>query len=316
MSAVVYLDQNHWVTMARARYSRGKVDVAEELEAADAMWELVRAGQVRLPLSSAHLVETVHGGTKERRRQLGEAMLSAYGGWHMLNPLVVRRLELIRSFESKQILTAGDVFTTAPYSPFHTYVPRLDEHELSEPQQMALALSWRSAWRAAMLEETLSERDLERTEGLIAAWANGLGRLAQFIHENPAERDMRLVTVQHMLKDLTLEIAQACLHAELSPAQALQHIGPENVINFFSGLPFLGRVMEIIQVRLRSPSDSWVNHDLNDVLFLACAAGYADFVVAENKTGDLLQRADRFLGSRAQIHLNLRSFVRKFRDLS
>ncbi|MGY1433527.1 hypothetical protein [Streptomyces reniochalinae] len=98
---------------------------------------------------------------------------------------------------------------------------------------MALALSWRSAWRAVMLEETLSERDLERTDALISAWANGLGRLAEFIHENPAERDMRLVTVQHMLEDLTLDIAQACLHAELSPAQALQHIGPENVVNFF-----------------------------------------------------------------------------------
>jgi hypothetical protein len=59
-----------------------------------------------------------------------------------------------------------------------------------------------------------------------------------------------------------------------------------------------------------SPGDEWVNHDLNDLYFLACAAGYADYVVAEKKTGHLLQNANRALPEpRASVHLNLRSLV-------
>ncbi|WP_329580158.1 hypothetical protein [Streptomyces sp. NBC_01361] len=59
-----------------------------------------------------------------------------------------------------------------------------------------------------------------------------------------------------------------------------------------------------------SPGDKWVNHDLNDLYFLACAAGYADYVVAEKKTGHLLRNANRTLTEpRASVHLNLRSLV-------
>ncbi|MFE4441483.1 hypothetical protein [Streptomyces sp. NPDC056820] len=40
---------------------------------------------------------------------------------------------------------------------------------------------------------------------------------------------------------------------------------------------------------MRNASDRWVNNDLNDLFYLACATGYADHVVAEKKTGRFLQ---------------------------
>ncbi|PVC62026.1 hypothetical protein DBP15_32100 [Streptomyces sp. CS065A] len=86
------------------------------------------------------------------------------------------------------------------------------------------------------------------------------------------------------------------------------------MVGFFSGLPFLGRVLEVTYARLRDPGDRWVNHDLNDLHFLACAAGYADHVVAEKKTGHLLQQAARSLPTpHARIHRNLHSLLQ---DLS
>jgi hypothetical protein len=44
MATIVYLDQCHWITMARARVARHKVQVPEELQAADALWARGRAG--------------------------------------------------------------------------------------------------------------------------------------------------------------------------------------------------------------------------------------------------------------------------------
>jgi hypothetical protein len=79
MATIVYLDQCHWITMARARVARHKVQVPEELQAADALWARAERGLIRLTLSSAHLVETVHAGSRERRRHLAEAMLAPMG---------------------------------------------------------------------------------------------------------------------------------------------------------------------------------------------------------------------------------------------
>ncbi|MGC5344842.1 hypothetical protein [Streptomyces sp. DT171] len=308
MTKIVYLDQNHWVTMAQARVVPEKIQRADERQAADDLWGLVTADQVRLPLSSAHLVETVHAGDRERRRNLAHVMLDAYGGWHMLNPLVVRRYEFAGGFGAPAP-TASDVFTTAAQSPFFTYVPTISDAARDQVQSLATSTVWRAAWASLLLEETLSTEELNATAGVIDGWAAVPAALAQYMRDHPAERDMRLVTVTYLLGDLKVDIAQACVLTGISNDELLHHLQPENVVGFFSQLPFTGRVLEIIQARLRNPSDKWANHDLNDLLFLACAAGYADHVVAEKKTGHYLREADKHVVPGASVHLNLRSLV-------
>lgn len=310
MSKIVYLDQNHWVTMARARVAPEKIQVVEEGQAADALWRLVESGQVRLPLSMAHLVETAHAGTKDRRRHLAEAMLDAYDGWHMLNPLVVRRYEFVGAF-SGVTLKAKDVFTTAANSPFFDYVPPISVTASRLEQSVASALSWSAAWASCLLEETLSQAEADGANAAIKRWADVPVRLAQYLRDHPAERDMRMVTAAYMLGDLKVEIAQACMLAGISNDHLSAHLNPEKAAGFFTGLPFNGGVLEVTQARLRNSFDIWVNNDLNDLFYLACAAGYADHVVAEKKTGRFLQDANKALAApRASVHLNLRSLIR------
>lgn len=43
-------------------------------------------------------------------------------------------------------------------------------------------------------------------------------------------------------------------------------------------LPFLGRLHEVMYRRLRDANITWGANDLNDLMFLSCAAGYADVV--------------------------------------
>lgn len=237
-------------------------------------------------------------------------MLDAYGGWHMLNPLVVRRYEFVGAF-SGLTLTAKDVFTTAANSPFFDYAPAIGLAVTRPVQPWMADQFWRAAWASSLLEETLSKEDLDVTNAVIERWAAAPATLAQSLRDHPAERDMRMVTAMYMMDDLKVEIAQACMLAGISNEELSAHLQPEKAVGFFTSLPFNGGVLEVTQARLRNASDRWVNNDLNDLFYLACAAGYADYVVAEKKTGRFLQNADRSLAApRASVHLNLRSLIR------
>lgn len=58
-------------------------------------------------------------------------------------------------------------------------------------------------------------------------------------------------------------------------------------------LPCVGRRREITHARLSNAGDRWHEHDLVDMLYLPCAAEYADYVVCEKKMAHYLQRTGR-----------------------
>ena len=58
-------------------------------------------------------------------------------------------------------------------------------------------------------------------------------------------------------------------------------------------MPYVRTLREVLLQRLRNADDHWSGNDLADSQFLCCAAAYTDFVAAENKFGDYLQRARR-----------------------
>jgi len=64
--------------------------------------------------------------------------------------------------------------------------------------------------------------------------------------------------------------------------------------------------MEITKIRLRNPQDTWTENDFIDMLFLSCAAAYADFVVAERKATHMLRQAARQTSSGAIVFASLR----------
>jgi hypothetical protein len=55
-------------------------------------------------------------------------------------------------------------------------------------------------------------------------------------------------------------------------------------------MPYLGRHHEVIHQRLSNADDRWEANDLTDINYLACAAGYADVVLAEKKSSEYLKR--------------------------
>lgn len=193
--------------------------------------------------------------------------------------------------------------------PFFNYTPSISVAAPTAAHRPD-GLSWQVAWASALLGDTLSPEELAASNAVIERWAATLSTLAQYMRDHPGDRDIRLVTAAHMLGDQGRDIAQALLIAGISSENASALLNEETVVDFFARLPFNGGVLEITQARLRNASDKWVRNDLNDLFYLACAAGYADHVVAEKKTGVFLQQASRGLNTpRALVHVNLRSLV-------
>ncbi|SRR6266487_964518 len=306
---IVYLDQCHWITLARAQFARNKIFSSDELAAADSILKAAKDGLIRLPLSGAHVVETAKAGNGKRRHQLADTMLSAYDGWHMNNPVIVRGEELARALvQQNASLDRDQVFNQRPGTPFGVDMPDVcnDQTLPLHVQRLVEDLSWRWAWADTLRSDTYEDLEWTAASEAIQGWARTHQDLSTYLMEHPANRNLRVVAASQTFADLEQEIAATIVRVGLSVGELQKRLHADNLVEFFLQLPFVGRVMEITHIRLRNPQDAWVENDLIDLLFLSCAAAYADFVVAERKSTHMLRQAAHQTSSGAAVSATLR----------
>lgn len=94
---VVYLDQLHWVELAKQRWSPEKVPLRNR-GAASRLIELARRRKITLPISAGNLTEMTQLNGR-RRRHMATIMLELSRGWQMRNPIAVRGAELRSALE-------------------------------------------------------------------------------------------------------------------------------------------------------------------------------------------------------------------------
>jgi hypothetical protein len=310
---IVYLDQCHWITLARAQFARHKISASDELAAADFILKAASDGRIRLPLSGAHVIETTKARDVPRRRQLADTMLSAYGNWYMSNPVVVRGEELARALTQEGTsLDRDQVFNQRPGTPYGNYTPypHNDQTLPLQMQRLVDELSWRLAWEDVLRSGTYEAAEWAAISGVIQGWASIHQNLSTYLTKHRANRDLRVVAAARTFDDLQQEITKAASQVGLTIDELEQRLHSGNLIEFFQQLPFVGRVMEITYLRLRNPQDVWVDNDLIDLIFLSCAAAYADFVVAEKKATHLLRQAAPQTSSGATVFATLSDLCR------
>ncbi len=303
---VVYLDQCHWVTLAQQLWAPSKV-AERERDAAARLIDLAQDRQVILPLSGGHLTETV-GLLGARRRHLATTMIGLSRGWQMLNPIVVRGLEL-KAALAGQDARVPDVFGLEPYSLFiDGPEPPTGGADLPPPWPQVN----RHVVCALSIYTTLVEPErLNSAEGdeMAGRWAAKHQNLALGMRERRTAREhVPDVAWAMLLSDLQLEIAQAAMRARVSVEDAvawLEHDARADLAE----MPYLGRQYEVIRQRLSNADDRWEANDLTDLNFLACAAGYADVVVGEKKMTEYLRRPEPRVTLGASIHRTLSDAV-------
>jgi hypothetical protein len=75
----IFLDQNHWIYLARA--INGGPHRPEHVPIAERLLRLVDRGEIRLPLSTMHLIEHLRAADVGRRQRLAEVFENFSRGW-------------------------------------------------------------------------------------------------------------------------------------------------------------------------------------------------------------------------------------------
>lgn len=285
---VIYLDQLHWIALAQQIWAPTRLR-ASEREAARSIIRLANEQRIILPMAGAHFVEMgpVLG---RRRRDLATTILGLSRGWQMQNPAKVRSSEY-RASMLRQDPVATSVFTREPGVLFSTgpALPRMTSGMPPEISDLLTGVVATSAVYSAMLDD----EPLEIAEGqaAVARWAAGFPGLAEYMRaKRMGEDDARTNARARLVTDQREDIALAAKQAGMTTAGFAAWLADRFPVDL-AQMPYVGRLAEMLYLRLRNADERWEGNDFNDINFLCTAAGYADITVGEKKTIEYLRRS-------------------------
>jgi len=305
----VYLDQNHWSTLAAARHGHRPVREGEA-EAALHLADLVDAGRILLPVSAGHLVETtpLYGAP---RVALAGTVLALGRGWRMRNPLHVRVEEILHAVQGVEPVAAevfapsadglfssvGDSGTTPPAKP--EMVTALEQIGRLVPDVLGLY--------DAVVDEQAIPDEGGAAHAAAEGWARGLAELAITLRaaDEPASM-VRRVAGARMLADMMEDLVRVAHEAGITPEEVIVRLTAAD--DPVARMPFLAQMRQMLFARLRNADQTWEGNDLVDIMFLCCAGGYADLVVGERRAIGYLRQA-RQPPPRARLATSLQEAV-------
>lgn len=305
----VYLDQNHWSTLANAMHRPERVKNGDELAAATRLTELARSRAVVLPMSAAHILETCKQADPDERYARALTLVQLSAGWQLRHPLEIRRFELLRALtsryhEAEASQPAG--VTLEPDAIHNDSAVSVDDVGADLPDEARWAVH---AMRCigAVVDVMLDADHVPPAP--ISGWPGQFEEFARFLAENPTGRELkRRRTHAKFIGDLLLELVESARQAAIAPAQmndwALHHSEGD-----LRGMPALGLYREVLHEKLCNATLRWEENDLVDMMYLTSAAGYCDYVVGERTHISYVARALRRLGRSASVHRTLRDLV-------
>lgn len=310
---IVYLDQNHWSTLSKARFDPARVSTSE-LAAAQRVLKLAESSRIILPLSSGHLSETGAWGDDESRYRLGITMLQMSHGWQLRDPTDVRRHEFIgalRSAAGLAPLDAGEVVTLEPWS-IHA-----DVEELDTPGPFAglgASEELRFLFDVLLSMNVYASMFLNMTPipgGAPEGWTKTQQRFTDWLAgETGRAKQMKRKSAEvFALSDITRELAAAAADAGVTPSQMSDWTLNHWWANKIDAMPATMMFRSILVDKHLDPATKWEDNDLTDLWFLAAAAGYSDYVVAERRTVALLSQAKRRLHAPVKIARTLSELI-------
>jgi hypothetical protein len=287
---IVYLDQNHWSTISAWRQGDGRV-ATSETPAAQRLSELVQQQRILLPASAGHFVETtpLYGA---RRVALAGTVLDLSRGWQMRNPLHVRIEELRRGLLGEPPI-ADAVFGPAADELFASSREEPDVWHPGEdvPQDLG-AINREIVGVLALYDAIVDDHAIPDQGGqaAAAAWSAEFATLAQQLRADGASRELRRrVSHARLITDMAPELMGLGHEIGLTAEEVATKLTTRE--DLVSAMPFVSRVRAVLFGRLSNATQRWEPNHLIDIMFLGCAAGYADLVIGERQTIGYLRQA-------------------------
>lgn len=286
---VVYLDQQAWSKLSRARYEPASL-AADERDAALWLIDLVENRSVVLPYSAGGMSETTHWSDQVRRRNLAMTLATLSRGWQMLDPLAIRAREL------EHILTAESAKWPLPtawtLAPNGAYLAR-DRVTVERDLPAELALVTNAASSALAAFSTILGDSIPRTDA--PGWASRWARLATELVAAKTSPQQAARTVHGaVLVDAGEELQRAQRAVGMSRDDLATWLANDSQRDV-AKLPAFGLAAEVMLLKIRNSGAKWTSNDLVDIFYLVQAAGYADAVVGEKGFVTLICDAQRRL---------------------
>ncbi len=288
----VYLDQMHWIALARA--AKGRSDGSVFVEVLDAAQGAVTNGRAVFPVSFAHLLETARAPRPEQRADLAALMTSLSMG------VVLRWSRPVVEFQLRNAVRRlfGDPLLQDAPSPFGRGVEDVFCVDLS-------ALLNLPPDRAARLRKSLDTPDAwisllsYEDEASRRAGINSTDRIAK---EAVDEHERRRATWAGENGDFTRR-AYAVLLTRMFWLELQRYLneigrtvdewgnsGPESLMGFWESIPSLHVEMELSTQMHRQTSKAWTTRDDRDIGFLSLAIPTCSVVVTEKFWVELSHR--------------------------
>jgi hypothetical protein len=279
---VLYLDQRDWSKLSAARHGTAPLDDAERA-AAEEIAALVCAGEVVLPISSAHVIETdaLRG---EKREALASTMLELSRGWQMRHPLNISRDELAAALELGTPPNRAGVFTLAPNAMF-VYGRRLRTSPLPAPFDRIMPVVSAVTGTYDVLVDGAPLTDDAGRRRALAGWVASQEGVATLLASRQAPAaEVRRAALGRLLVDSAEHLARSSRGRFDMDAFRVWAPGAGGDV---AAMPYLARSWQLHYARLRNGAP-WAVNDLLDIHNLCAASGYAHIVVGEKRTiGDL-----------------------------
>ena len=310
---IVYLDQNHWIDLAKSAQGReSRAGVSDALVAAR---QAADAGVACFPLSFTHLMELHKHRTARRRMALAQFMLELSDNMTTADlPAVVRH-------EAHLALSHAIPHRLAPPGPL-AYLDRGLSHAAGRP--FGFSLEWPSAAAAipAATRKTFEAQVLalanlylfggtlpsgesspalppsdlrpdRRFQASLAEWRGAAQRYP------PTELKRRIYAVTFAdMKDVFGEV----LRKHDVPVSDFLSLGEAGWCELLDCMPSRRVDMHLRYQWAKNPQLKPRVSDLNDWTSLGIAASYCDVVVTEKQTADLMNRG---LSTRATVVASL-----------
>ncbi|NRI69912.1 hypothetical protein FEZ60_30865 [Rhodococcus sp. MS16] len=308
----VYLDQNHWSTLALVRVDPDSVTKRSEIGPAEELIELAADGGVILPLSAGHLVETGRL-YDDKRYNLGLVMADLANGWQMRHPLALRKFEFAQALGrelGRQVpsLANRQAITLEPNALLDNE-PDSGPLPVDDPAFFLQAISSSSITMESLLDPKADPR-FEPEQ-----WLADNKSFAEALTSSPASQaEKKIVSRVRTLISLREEML-AGLGLLGASASDFNMTDSKTVSKFLRSMPMIDAYAHVNMVRHIDRNWMWNDPgDLIDMVYLSAGAAYADFVVAEGATGTHLRQYQMAMNKPVTVHTTLESLVKAIRN--
>ncbi|WP_169053837.1 hypothetical protein [Agromyces sp. H66] len=304
----IYLDQLHWVTLARVAMG---VDTSQSRrDVYDLVLYSSENGIASFPLSAAHYEETLKRGDPRSRQELGMVMHQVSRSHSMCGINELLRPEAVIALAQWHSLPAPPEPRVFGIGLRHAFgSPRISYFSSPEVERRAVATYGRDAVDS-FFEEGLIMGPPERLP------SNGIGRPSE--KWNHAQLDgERAITARVSAaghspqRGRDIVMYEEGTHAlkvvnELAAGYGLPAVVPESRDDVEAIVYAMPSKAVLTRMRMSAHENErfkWELGDLGDLAGLAPAAAYCDVVVTEKKWGSILARHQRHLKARITTRL-------------